>query len=142
MYTTLLVLHFVGLALGVGTSFAFLTLGLAVRSLPPAERAAFMLRAFALSKNGSIGLLLLLVSGVAMLAVRGVGPTFALAGPLFHLKLTLVAVMLGPFGYLQVLMKRAKQQGGGPLMARIPKVGQVMLLLGLAVIVTATLAFH
>ena len=90
MHTALLVLHFLGLALGVGAGFAQLTLTLATRELSPAERSAFALRALALAKNGSYGLLLLIVSGASMTVLRGVGATFQWGGPAFHAKLTLV----------------------------------------------------
>jgi len=142
MYTALLVLHFIGLALGVGTGFAQLTLGLATRDMAPPERAQFFLRAFALGKNGSYGLLLLLATGFGMMFVRGIRETFAWGGPAFHAKLTLVVVLIGVFGYQQVLMKRARDAGGGPLMATIPVVGRVLLALSLGIILTAVLAFH
>ena len=142
MYTLLLFTHFVGLALGVGTGFANLTLGIATRSLPPEERVKFMLRAAALGKNGSIGLLLLLLSGVGMVLMRGLTATFAWGGPAFHAKLTLVVIFIGLFGYLQVLVARAKREGGGPNMARIPKVAGPMLLIGIAIMASAVLAFH
>jgi uncharacterized membrane protein len=142
MYDVLLILHFIGLALGVGTGLANFTLGLATRDMEPAARTQFFLRAFALGKNGSYGLLLLLVTGIGMMVSRGVHATFALGGPAFHAKLTLVVVLLGLLGYSQVLMKRAKQAQGGPTMATIPKVGRVMLLTGIGIIVCAVLAFH
>ena len=61
-YLTLLMLHFVGLALGVGASFSLFTLRRASAELEPAERTRFILRALSVSKNGSYGLLLLLVA--------------------------------------------------------------------------------
>lgn len=142
MYTTLLVLHFLGLALGVGTGFAQVTLGIATRDMAPPDRAQFMMRAFALVKNGSIGLLLLLVSGIGMMAMRGVSATMQWGGGAFHAKLALVVVLIGVFGYLQVLVRRAKRAGGGPAMATLPKVGQAMLLVGVAIVICAAVAFH
>ena len=71
LYLSLLFLHFIGLALGLGTSFAMLTLGAAARELSPEERGKFMLRVGALRKNGSAGLGLLILSGLAMFILRG-----------------------------------------------------------------------
>ena len=71
LYLSLLFLHFIGLALGVGTSFAMLTLGAATKDLPSDERTKFMLRAGALRKNGSIGLALLILSGLALFMLQG-----------------------------------------------------------------------
>ena len=84
MYTTLLFLHFIGLALGVGTGFANMTLGLAMKNLVPEERASFALKTFALGKNGSIGLLFLIVSGVGLMMQRGIRATFEWGGGAFH----------------------------------------------------------
>ncbi len=142
MYDLLLVLHFVGLAMGVGTSFAALALGIGSRTLPAEERTKFMLRAAVIGKNASIGLLLLIVTGVAMWFYRGIAEVMTAAGGAFHAKLTLVALLVGLFGYLQVLQKRARQGQGGPAMATIPKVSSLLLLTGVGVIVAAVLSFH
>lgn len=141
MYTTLLFFHFIGLALGLGTGFANFTLGRATADMLPSERAQFFLRAFALSKNGSVGLLLLIVTGLGLMFLRGVGATLALGGAV-HAKLTLVVLMMGALGYLQMLIARAKREQGGPTMAKIPKAGAVMLVLALATVACAVIAFH
>ena len=142
MYTFLLFLHFIGLALGVGTGFANLTLGLATRDMAPPERFAFMLRASVLAKNGSIGITLLIASGIGMALVRGFSETRAWGGVAFDVKLALVVVLAASLGRIQMLAVRAKREGGGPAMAQIPMVGGVMLLTGVLVVVCAVLAFH
>jgi uncharacterized membrane protein len=142
MDTALLVLHFLGLALGVGAGFAQVTLWLVARSLAPQDRNLFGLRALELSRNSSYGLLLLILSGAGMLAIRGVSATFQQGGPAFHAKLTLVGLMLGVFGYVQVLIGGAKRKGGGPGLTKIRVLGQLVLLLGVLVVICATLAFH
>jgi hypothetical protein len=142
MYLVLLILHFIGLALGVGTGFASLTLAIATRDLAPPDRTAFMLRASAVSKNGSIGLGLLILTGVGMMLMRGVSQTFSWGGPAFHAKLTLVVIFSGVYGYLQSLIARAKREQGGPAMAKIPKISPVLLLLSVAIVTCAVIAFQ
>jgi len=142
MYYVLLFFHFLGLALGVGTGFAQFTLGLSTRSLAPAERTAFMLRAAVLARNGSIGLLLLILTGVGMMLVRGVTETFQWGGGAFHAKLALVVFFSGLYGYLQSLIARAKREGGGPAMAKIPRLSPVLLVSSLAIMACAIVAFH
>jgi uncharacterized membrane protein len=142
MYDFLLFIHFVGLALALGAGFANFTLGIATSDMPMEERKSFMLRAMALMKNGSVGLLFLIASGLGMLFMRGVAATFQTAGGAFHGKLTLVVVMIGLFGYMQVLGKRVREAQGGPDMAKMPKVGRLMLATGVAVTLLAVLAFH
>ena len=141
LYTSILFLHFIGLALGVGTSFAMFTLGASVRELAPEERAKFMLRASALRKNGSYGLALLILSGLGMFLLRGPREVMAWGGGAFHLKLTLVVILCGVFGYAQSVQKKVREAGGGPLMAKLPKLGAIMLLLSIAIVAAAVAAF-
>jgi uncharacterized membrane protein len=141
LYLSILFLHFIGLALGVGTSFAMLTLGAAGRDLAPEERTKFMLRVSGLRKNGSYGLALLLLTGIAMLVLRGPAAVFAYAGGAFHLKLTLVVILCGFFGYTQVLTKKIRAAGGGPLLAKLPKLSLIMLVLSVAIVASAVAAF-
>jgi uncharacterized membrane protein len=141
LYLSLLFLHFIGLALGVGTSFAMARLGAAAADLPPEERKKFMLRAGVLSKNGSAGLGLLILSGVGMFVLRGPREMLAFGGGALHLKLTLVVILCGVFGYLQVVQKKVREADGGPLMAKLPKLGGIMLLLSVAIVAAAVAAF-
>jgi hypothetical protein len=140
MYLTLLIFHFIGLALGLGTSFAMFTLGLATRDLEGPERGKFMLRASVLGKNGSIGLLLLIVSGLGMTFTRGFGNTMAWGGPAFHTKLLLVLVMCGIVGLMQVTLKKVRG-GDTAAMARLPKLGRIGMLTSVAIVVLAVIAF-
>lgn len=141
LYLSLLFLHFLGLALGVGTNLAMLTLGAAARDLSPEERAKFMLRAGALRKNGSIGLALLILTGLAMFILRGPLETLRWGGGALHAKLTLVVILIGTFGYMQVLTKKVREAGGGPLMAKLAKVSMVLLVLNLLIMTCAVIAF-
>jgi uncharacterized membrane protein len=141
LYIAIKFLHFIGLALGVGTSFAFITLGAAARDLAPEERAKFMLRASALRKNGSYGLGLLILTGLAMLIERGPLAVLKFGGGAFHLKLTLVVILCGVFGYAQGIQKKVREAGGGPLMAKLPKLSLLMVVLSVAIVASAMAAF-
>jgi uncharacterized membrane protein len=142
MQDTLLILHFLGLALGVGTSFAMMRLGMALRDAPAAERGQVMKYALSISKNGGAGLGLLILSGLGMLFTRGVSTVFASGGPAFHVKLLLVVILSGLLGYSQVLVKRMREKQDPAAAATLQKVGPVMLFTGLGIIVSAVLAFH
>jgi hypothetical protein len=142
VYDLMLILHFIGLALGVGTSFAMMNLGISTKDTPLPEKTAFFLKAFSLSKNGSIGLALLILSGFGMMFVKGPSAVMAWGGGMFHAKLALVAVLTGFVGYMHSLIRKAKKENGGPVMARIPKAGRIGLLLSTATVVLAVLAFH
>lgn len=137
-----LILHFLGVALGVGTGFAMLTLGLSTKDMPPADRGAFMRRASVIGLNGSIGLALLIGSGVGLLLTRGVDVVMAWGGMWFHIKLTLVVVLIGVFGYMQVLVRQARSADGVAAAARIPLISRIMLLVAVSIVISAVLAFH
>jgi uncharacterized membrane protein len=142
MRETLLFIHFIGLGLGLGTSFAFMRLGLAAKNLPLAERAPFALKSMALSKNGSIGLALLILSGIGLIFTNGPAATFAMGGGYFHAKLGLVVVLSGLLGFMQALQARIRREQGGPALAKLAKLGPIGLLLTLAIVLLAVLAFH
>lgn len=144
MLDLLLILHFLGLAMGLGTGFAMMTLGIATSDMTPADRGAFMRRALLVARNGSVGLTLLLVSGIGLVMARGVSTVFEWGGPMFHAKLTLVVILCGVFGYMQVLQRKsvsADRAIADPAAARLAVVSKVMLLLGVSIVVTAVLAF-
>jgi hypothetical protein len=141
LYTSLLFLHFIGLALGVGTSFATARLGASAKAMTPEERSKFMLHAGVLSKNGSAGLGLLILSGLGMFILRGPAAVMAWGGPAFHAKLTLVVILIGVFGYMQVVLKKIRVAGGGPLQAKMPALGAIMLGLSVATVLAAVIAF-
>lgn len=142
MREALLFIHFIGLGLGLGTSFSFMRLGMALKDMPIAEKAPFMLKAFALSKNGSIGLALLILSGLGLIFVSGPAATFEAGGAYFKAKLALVIVLAGLVGYMQTLQARARRENGGPVMAKIPKFGAIAQLTTLLIVLLAVLAFH
>ncbi len=143
MLSILLFLHFVGIALSVGTGFAYMALGMATKDMSIPERGAYMLRAFALSRNGRAGLALLLVTGIWMvMLLGGFAAVSVKSGMAFNIKMLLVLVLLVVFGFLESLIKKAKREKGGPVMAKIPKFGSALLLLGLSIIACAVLAFH
>ncbi len=141
-YDLLLMIHFFGLALGVGAGLAMFSIGLANKDLEPAELGKLMARLAVVRKNGSYGLLLLIASGLGFILERGWDATSFRGGAFFHAKLTLVLVMAGLLGYSQVLVKKAREQGGGQAMARLMLLSRVMLATGLTIIVLAVLAFH
>lgn len=141
MYLVLLVLHFLGLSLALGAGFASLTLSLSSRDLPAGERTGLALRTLSLSKNSSYGVLLLLLTGIGMMLLRGVAATFAWGGGAFHGKLTLVVIMLGVLGYSQVVGAKARRSGAVSELQRVRVLSRVQLVLGVLVVIAATVAF-
>jgi uncharacterized membrane protein len=139
MYMALLFLHFVGLAMGVGTGFAILRIGFANRHLPPPEKGQLFQKISALRLNGYTGFTVLIVTGVAMLGMRP--GMFAAAGPLFRVKLALVVLMLLNMGVMHVVMFKAKRAGGPPP-AILPRLGNLNFAMGIITVLVAVLVFH
>jgi uncharacterized membrane protein len=139
---TLLFIHFIGLGLGLGTSFSMMTLGIVTKDMPPAEKIPFFLKAFALGRNGSIGFALLILSGVGLIFVNGPAATFVAGGGFFHAKLALVAALAGLLGYMQTVTAKVKRDKGGPAMAKLPLLGRIGLISTLIIVALAVLAFH
>lgn len=138
----LLFVHFIGLALGLGTGFAFMALGIATKAMPPAEKGPFFMKVFVLSRNGNIGLALLILSGVALMFLNGPAATMAAGGIWFKLKLGLVVVLSGIVGYINTLVAKIKREGGGPTMAKVPKISPFSLLTTILIVLAAVLAFR
>jgi hypothetical protein len=139
MYDLMLFVHFVGLAMGVGTGFAILRIGYSNRHLPPPEMGALMQKVSALRLNGYTGFALLIASGLGMVAIRpGV---FAAGAGAFHTKLLVVVLMGVNIGVMHMIMARAKRAGGPPPKL-LMKLGNLNFTMGVVTILLAVLAFH
>lgn len=141
LFDVLLFLHMLGLAMTVGAGFSMRALRSATAELPAEERGAFMMRALAVSGVARWGFVLLLLSGIGMLAARFT-TTMAMGGGMFHFKLTLVIIQLGLFGYMEMLTAKVKRAGGGPLAAKLPTLSTLLLGNALLIMVAAVAAFH
>ncbi len=142
MYDFFLFLHFVGLAMGLGTSFTAMVLGISSKKLPEPERTTFLLRVYIIGRIGSVGLVLLILSGLYLLFQRGVAATFSIPYGLFHLKMTLVVILCVLLGIMDMTVAKVKREKGGPAMTRIPKISSALMLTTLAIVLTASYAFH
>ncbi len=140
-YDILLFIHMIALTMTVGTGFAMMALGRATADMEAADKTAFMLRAMALSKVGSIGFILLIISGLVMLFMR-LESLMALGGPSLHAKFTFITIQIGLLGYVQMLSAKVKRAGGGELMAKLSKMTTVMFINSVVIVAAAVLAFH
>ncbi len=106
MREAMLIIHFIGLAMGVGTSFAFLFLGIASSKMEKNEGQKFILNSFALSKMGHTGLALLIISGGYLMT-----PHWKDLGdmPLLIAKFVLVLVLGALIGIIGSNAKKARK---------------------------------
>ena len=135
----MLIVHFLGLAMGLGTSFAFMFLGIAGSKLGKEEGKKFAVNTFALGTMGHIGLGMLIFSGLYLMT-----PFWgALASmPLLMAKLALVLTLTVMVSILAVYSNRAKKGDTEAQLKKIAGLGRVSLLTGIAIVVLAVLIFR
>ena len=139
MRTAMLIVHFLGLAMGLGTSFGLMFLGMAGSKMEKEERKKFALNSFVLSRMGHIGLAMLILSGLYLMT-----PFWASlsARPMLIAKLALVLTLTLAVSFAAVYANRAKK---GDTMANLRKIailGKVSVLSGIAIVVLAVLIFR
>jgi uncharacterized membrane protein len=135
----MLIVHFLGLAMGLGSSFAFMFLGIAGSKMEKEEGKKFALNTFAMSSMGHIGLTLLIVSGFYLIT-----PFWgALAAmPMLIAKLALVLALTVSIIIMSVYSRRAKKGDTEAHLKKIENLGKVSLLTGIAIVVLAVLIFR
>ena len=138
MREAMLIMHFIGLAMGLGTSFANLFLGMASAKLPPEEAGKFRIYTMALSRMGHIGIALLVVSGFYLIT-----PYWAVLEqmPLLILKLLLVALLVVLISVITNISKKIKQ-GDMSRASQMPLLGKITLITAVSIVVIAVMIFH
>lgn len=134
-----LILHFLGLIMGLGTSFAYMFLGIAAAKMEKEEARAFQMKVLVLSKMGTIGIILLWLSGLYLITPYW---SSLAENHLLITKLVFVVVLT----VLIVLLLRAgtRAQTGDSVsaLATMEKLGKIALLTGLAILILAVKTFH
>jgi hypothetical protein len=138
LYQVLLMLHFLGLALGFASSFGNAVMSVLISRAEPADRAVLGRVPPAISKLGATGLALLWITGLALVYVKYGG--FAILPWQFSVKLVAVVVLTVAVAYahrLQALIRKGDREA----MTRIQAVGKVAMMFALVALVFAVLAF-
>lgn len=133
-----LIIHFIGLAMGLGTSIGFIFLGKAAESLPETERGKFMMNVFGLRRMGQIGLFFLIISGLYLMTPYW---NTLLANHALLTKLTLVLFLTGLLVYSESLVSKAKAGNPSVYLGKIRKLSPFILLVVLGIIIMAVLTF-
>jgi len=133
-----LIIHFIGLAMGLGTSLGFIFLGKAAEAMPQEDRGKFMMNVIKLRRMGQIGLVLLIISGLYLMTPYW--KTLAVNHTLIT-KLSLVLILAGLLTYSESLVSKALKGNPAEHMAKIKKLGPFILLVVLGIITLAVLTF-
>jgi len=139
MRDIMLIVHFIGLAMGLGTSLAHLFLGIASSKLSLDEALKFRLHSMALSKMGHIGLVLLILSGGYLMTPYWESLHLM---PFMIAKLILVVVLTGMILYIGKVSRLARSGEAEKQFKKIEPVGKLTLLTTLAIVIFAVLTFH
>jgi len=139
MRDVMLIVHLLGLAMGLGTSFAFMFLGIKGSKLEKEEAKKFALNTLALGRMGHIGLSMLIISGLYLIT-----PFWKTlhARPLLIVKLILVLVLTITVIALSVYSNRAKKGDGEANLKKIALLGKVSLSTSISIVLLAVLNFH
>jgi uncharacterized membrane protein len=134
----MLICHFIGLAMGLGTGIGFIFLGMAASKLAPEEARKFAMNAFALSRMGHIGLTLLILSGGYLII-----PFWGVLShsPFLIAKLTLVLILIILLTIIGYYTRRAKNGEFEKYFPRIKRISPLSLLTTIAIITMAVLNF-
>lgn len=142
MHDLLMILHFLGLAGGLGASIAGTVFTVAAGRWPVAESSAFIGRAGpVLSRIGAGGLVVLIISGVSMLILA---PGMAAAGGLwFHVKMVFVVLAIAVIGFIHMQQARLRRGGDAAVIRpRLRLAVRVSMMVSTAAVICAVLAFH
>ena len=134
----LLVLHFVGLAMGLSVTIANAVMGSLIAASVPNDRAVLSRFPPLMSRVGKIGLTLLWISGVILVQTRWGG--FATLPWQFHVKLTSVVLLTMLVIYIHV-QERQVRQGNAAAATRIQTAGKFTGVFALAAVIFAVLTF-
>lgn len=139
MREVMLIIHFIGLTMGLGTSFAHAFLGIATSRMTTDEATRFRLHSLALSRMGHIGIALLIISGVYLLTPYWV---ILPSSPLLILKLILVLILVVLIILINLLTKKARKSDPETQLKKMEQLGKMTLMIGLTIVILAVYIFH
>ena len=135
----LLILHFVGLAMGFSVTFANLVMTGIIDKAAPPEKAVLGRFPLTMSRVAEIGIALLWATGATMVYTKWGG--FGALPWQFHVKLTAVVLLTLTVGYIHRLQKLARQ-GDTSAPARLQTFGKIATLCALTAVIFAVLTFE
>ncbi|MCB9282727.1 MAG: hypothetical protein H6563_01525 [Lewinellaceae bacterium] len=138
MREIILIIHFIGLAMGLGTSLAYMFLGIASSKMAETDALKFQLNLLALSRMGQVGLTLLVVSGLWLMS-----PHWGLlaSSPLLIVKLLLVSVLAVLIFLIHAEGQKAKKGDARIHFQKTAIYGRLALFTALTIVVIAVLFF-
>jgi uncharacterized membrane protein len=136
----MLTIHFLGLAMGIGTGIGHMFLGMAARKMEKSEALKFTMNTFALSKMGTIGISLLIISGLYLITPYW---SHLASFPYLIAKLSLVLLLVVLLIIIGITSGKArKSENPLPYLMRIRKISPFTLLISILIVIMAVLTFQ
>lgn len=134
----LLILHFLGLALGFSATVTGMVMGGLLAAATPPERGVLGRVMPVMSHVGGGGLLLLWATGLILVFTKWGG--FGSLPWQFHAKLTAVVLLTGAVGMSHAVQAKVKR-GDAAAAQRLPAIGTATLIFSVLAVVFAVLTF-
>ena len=135
----MLILHFIGLTMGLGTSFAHAFLAMATSKMAEDEARRFQLHSLVLSRMGHIGIGLLVISGLYL--ITPYWPVLT-SLPLLVVKLILVLALVVLIILIEVRSKKAQKGDAVAQLKKMESLGKMTLIIGIIIVIVAVNVFH
>ena len=135
----MLILHFIGLAMGLGVSFTHAFLGPTISKLNRSDAHKFKLQIKALSQMGFIGTLLLLMSGIYLILPYWSAITFM---PMLILKLALFVVLIVLIILLNYFGGKNLKNDTQENVKAIELMGKLAMLVSIGIVIIAVQVFQ
>ena len=135
----LVVLHFLGLAMGFSTGFGNMVMAGIMAKATPDERRTLSKFPPAIARVGDIGLVLLWVTGLTLVFMKWGG--FGEMPGLFHAKLTAVVLMTLGIGFVHSQAKGIAAGDPGSI-ARAQTAGKIIFVLAVTAVTLAVWTFN
>jgi hypothetical protein len=134
-----LIIHFAGLMLGAGGGLGSTIVMAQARAMPPEQAGPLRSVGPALARMSTLGLVLLLLSGPALVSMKYGG--FANMPTMFWVKLVFVGTLTLAAILIEVAYARVKK-GDVKAAGLLPKLGPMAGISSLLAVIFAALAFH
>lgn len=140
MRETLIIIHLLGLVLGLGTSFGFMFLGIISSKLPNGQAKQFRYNILGLSRMGHIGIGLLILSGFGLMPPHWVNLAHS---KFLIIKFILVVILILFISINTIIAGKIKHGKATEVeIKRMKLIGQLSLLTGILIVIFAVLNFN
>lgn len=139
MREVMLILHIIGIVMGMGTGFAHTFLGISMAKMKSDEAMKLSIQGLALTKMGNIGMILAVLSGLYLIIPYSSSLS---ENPLLILKLVLVFTLTVLITMINLFSTKVLNGEAAVYLKKIEKLGKICMLIDISIIILAVSVFH